>query len=86
MLVGNAFFLFSLQFFSDKKVVVHKWQEGMGFTSMFYSPIAEFKYGVSKIKFIAHEHELIASSVDGSISIFNLEVRSPTQFNLGIFL
>lgn len=61
---------------SDKKVVISEWKPELGFNEVTYSPIAEYKYGVTKVKFINEEQELITSSLDGSISIFNSEVSS----------
>ncbi|XP_065199529.1 WD repeat, SAM and U-box domain-containing protein 1-like [Planococcus citri] len=58
---------------SDKKVVVCEWKPEQGYVEVSYSPITEYKYGVTKVEFIPEENELITSSLDGSISIFNCE-------------
>ena len=68
------YFLSHLSVFSDKKVALCEWKTEAGFVELPYSPITQSKYGVTKVKFLPQEGELLVSSADGSISIFNADV------------
>ncbi|KAK7580358.1 hypothetical protein V9T40_000987 [Parthenolecanium corni] len=58
---------------SDKKVALCEWKTETGFVELPYSPITQSRYGVTKVKFLSQEGELLVSSADGSISIFSAD-------------
>lgn len=74
--MGSKFSLvfYVCELFSDKKVALCEWKTEAGFVELPYSPITQSKYGVTKVKFLPQEDELLVSSADGSISIFNADV------------
>lgn len=58
---------------SDKTVSVWTWKTGCGYVQTFYSPISEYKYGVSCVLSLPNEAVFVTGSFDGGVLLWDTE-------------
>jgi WD40 repeat protein len=60
---------------SDRTVSVWEWRSGHGFEEKSYSPLTHHKYMVTGVQFDGDANILATSSLDGSTTLCDVEVR-----------
>lgn len=60
---------------SDRTVSVWEWRSGGGFEEKSYSPLTHHKYMVTGVQFDGDATILATSSLDGSTTLCDVEVR-----------